>query len=77
MDVAGEFAHSVRFEGGGMVGAFPGAVEGEVALNPFGAEHHGSGEDKFVGDFHITFVVAADFGDYFWRLTMHDVVSLK
>lgn len=26
-----------------MVGSFPGAVEGEVALNPFGAERHGGG----------------------------------
>lgn len=42
-EVAGEFAHAVGFEGGGVVGAFPGAVEGEVALNPFGAKRHGGG----------------------------------
>ena len=42
-EVAGEFAHTVGFEGGGVVGAFPGAVEGEVAFDPFGAECHGGG----------------------------------
>ena len=48
-----------------------------LKFDDIGFAEDGGGEDEFVGDFHITFVVAADFGDYFWRLTMHDVVSLK
>lgn len=40
-DIPAEFSHAFRFEGGGVVGAFPGPVKGKVAFNPGGAQGHG------------------------------------
>ena len=40
--IAGESPHSVRFQAGGVVGALPGAIEGEVAFEDLGTEGEGT-----------------------------------
>jgi hypothetical protein len=46
-----------------------------LKFDDIGFAEDGGGEDEFVGDVHIAFVVTAYFGDYVWGLIRHDFVS--